>query len=230
MTDPRSPGSQSRRQFLRATAAFAAVGAAAQTGVRLSSAEPPHRPPLTSPDAPIPRLMAGNQRYVANRQTSHDFVALRHQTEEQQQPFAAVLACADSRVPVEVIFDQSIGDVFVTRVAGNIATSEIIGSLEYGVAVLGVSAILVLGHSHCGALKAAVANEDAPGQITSLYPHLRAAVEKCGGNVEAAIAANARIQAELLRNASTVIRQAVTAGKLTVASGVYDLGSGVVSI
>ena len=109
--------------------------------------------------------MAGNQRFAANHLTAcgHDLAALREHTVEKQEPFAAVLACADSRVPVELVFDQSIGRLFVTRVAGNVASPEIIASLEYGVAVLGISALVVLGHRNCGAVKAALKGESAAG-------------------------------------------------------------------
>jgi len=133
-------------------------------------------------------------------------------------------------VPVELVFDQTIGHIFVTRVAGNIVTPEIIASLEYGVAVLGVKALLVLGHSSCGAVKAAMKADTVPGQISALYPHIRQAVEQSGGNFDKAIEANAKIQAELLRTSSTVIREAVKAGKLKVEAGVYDLASGKVAL
>jgi carbonic anhydrase len=149
---------------------------------------------------------------------------------EKQEPFAAVLSCADSRVPVELVFDQTIGHLFVTRVAGNLVTPEIIGSLEYGVAVLGVKVLLVLGHTSCGALKAAMKADAVPGQISSLYPHLRRAVEQSGGNLDGAIKANAQIQAELLRTSSPVIRDAVKAGQLKVEAGVYDLATGKVTL
>jgi carbonic anhydrase len=141
-----------------------------------------------------------------------------------------VLSCADSRVPVELIFDQTIGHIFVTRVAGNMVTPEIIASLEYGVAVLGVEVLLVLGHSACGAVKAAMKADAVPGQISSLYPHLRQAVEQSGGDVDKAIVANAKIQADLLRTSSPVIRDAIKAGKLKVESGVYDLATGKVTM
>jgi len=149
---------------------------------------------------------------------------------DKQEPFAAVLSCADSRVPVELIFDQTIGHIFVTRVAGNMVTPEIIASLEYGVAVLGVEVLLVLGHSACGAVKAAMKADAVPGQISSLYPHLRQAVEQSGGDVDKAIVANAKIQADLLRTSSPVIREAIKAGKLKVESGVYDLATGKVTM
>jgi carbonic anhydrase len=131
---------------------------------------------------------------------------------------------------VELIFDQTIGHIFVTRVAGNFVTPEIIGSLEYGVAVLGVKALLVLGHSGCGAVKAALKADTVPGQISTLYPPLRQAVEQSDGNFEKAIETNAKIQAELLRTSSTVIRDAVRAGKVEVAAGVYDLATGKVGL
>ena len=104
---------------------------------------------------------------VAIQPTSieHDLTILREHTADKQEPFAGVLACADSRVPVELVFDQTIGHLFVTRVAGNIVTPEVIASLEYGVAVLGIKALLVLGHNGCGAVKAAMKANAAPGQI-----------------------------------------------------------------
>lgn len=154
----------------------------------------------------------------------------KQRTAEKQEPFAALLGCADSRVPVELVFDQTIGQLFVVRIAGNIVTSEIIASLEYGVAALGVSAMVVLGHSQCGAVKAALKTESEPGQISALYAHLRAAVELSGGNVDKAVALNAAQQASLLRTSSTVIRQALDAGKLKVESGVYDLRTGRVAM
>lgn len=160
----------------------------------------------------------------------HDLTILKERTVGKQEPFAAVLACADSRVPVELVFDQTIGHIFVTRVAGNIVTPEIIASLEYGVAVLGVKALLILGHSSCGAVKAAMKADTVLGQISTLYPHLRQAVEQSGGNFDKAIEANAKIQAELLRTSSTVIRDAVQADKLKVEAGVYDLATGKVSL
>jgi carbonic anhydrase len=183
------------------------------------------------PDAAIQRLLDGNRRYVANRLTAENNLgALRKQTAETQHPFAGVLACADSRVPVELVFDQSIGQIFVTRIAGNVVTPEIIASLEYAVAELAINAILVLGHTNCGAVKAAMKLETVPGQISALYPHLRAAVGASGGDLARAVAANARVQAELLRTSSTVIRDADTAGRLAVVAGVYDLETGGVAL
>jgi carbonic anhydrase len=141
-----------------------------------------------------------------------------------------VLSCADSRVPVEIAFDQTIGHVFVSRVAGNIATSEIIASLEYGAAVLGTKAILVLGHGSCGAVKAAIDGKAVPGQISQLYAPLREAVDAAGGVLDAAIRQNARIQAHLLATASPLLGGLMHEGKLKIAAGYYDLGSGAVTL
>ena len=221
-----------RRQFLQAVLSSAVVGVAIQTGIELATPEKLRAQTNLSPDAARQQLLAGNQRFAANQLTSidHDLVILKEHTVSKQEPFAAVLACADSRVPVELVFDQTIGHIFVTRVAGNIVTPEIIASLEYSVAVLGVKTILVLGHSSCGAVKAAMKADTVPGQISSLYPHLRQAVEQSGGNFDNAIEGNTRIQAELLRTSSTVIRDAVKAAKLNVEAGVYDLATGKVTL
>lgn len=222
----------SRRQLLRSIVAGAGAGLG---GVTLLDATLPRAldaQTTLSPDGAVRELVAGNQRSVANQLTSvqADLEVLRNHTVDKQEPFAAILACADSRVPVELIFDQTIGRLFVTRIAGNLVTPEIIASLEYAVAVLGVKAILVLGHSNCGAVKAAMKADSVPGQISALYSPLHRAVEHSGGDLRRAISANANVQAELLRTSSTVIREAVSATKLTVVSAVYDLASGKASL
>jgi carbonic anhydrase len=177
-------------------------------------------------------LLEGNKRYVEQHLTSFndDLSILREKTVEKQQPFAAVLSCADSRVPVEIAFDQTIGHIFVNRVAGNLATSEIVASLEYGVAVLGTKAILVLGHGDCGAVKAAIEGKEVPGQISQLYAPIRPAVDAAGGGLDAAIRDNAKIQAHLLATASPLFAGLIAAGKLKIAAGYYDLASGAVSV
>ena len=220
-----------RRRFIQTLFSGAVIGVAAQAGIE--SATPYlYSQTSLSPDAVLQALLAGNQRFAANRLISieHDLSVLRERTINKQEPFASVLACADSRVPVELIFDQTIGHIFVTRVAGNIVTPEIIASLEYSVAVLGIKSVLVLGHSGCGAVKAALKSDSAPGQISALYPHLRQAVEESDGSFEKAIEINAKIQASLLRNSSTVISGALKAGKFNVEAGVYDLATGKVTL
>jgi len=229
---PSSSSEVDRRKFLHGALSGAVVGLGARATFGLPSAGSRPLQSNLSPDAALQELIAGNKRFAANQLTSiaHDLVILKEHTVEKQEPFAAVLSCADSRVPVELVFDQTIGHIFVTRVAGNIVTPEIIGSLEYGVAVLGIKALLILGHTSCGAVKAAMKADSVPGQISVLYKHLQPAVERSNGKVDQAIEANARIQAELLRSSSTVIRDAIKADKLKVAAGVYDLSTGVVTL
>ncbi len=185
-----------------------------------------------TPDTALAELMDGNKRFTSGKLTAHDhdLAILKQHTEEKQEPFAAVLSCADSRVPVELVFDQSIGHIFVTRVAGNIITPEIIGSLEYGAAVLGTKVILVMGHANCGAVSAAIKGKEVPGQISALFPHIQPAVDQAGTNLEAATKANAKIQATLLSEASTVISSMVKEGKVKVVAGYYDLGTGAVTL
>ena len=198
----------------------------------LLAAPPARAQTVLAPEAALDRLMAGNARFVSGRLASFgaDLDILKQQTVAKQEPFAAVLSCADSRVPVELVFDQSIGHVFVARIAGNVCTPEIIASLEYGAAVLGTAAIVVLGHSGCGAVKATIEAKSVPGQISALYAPLRPAVERAGVDLEAAIRANAQIQADLLRTASPVIAELVRRGKMKVVAAYYDLGSGKVSL
>lgn len=218
-----------RRAFLRTAAAGALAGVVPVDLLVIPTNARP-APPHT-PDAALQDLLAGNARFVSNHVTPpQNLKALRAQTVDKQQPFAAVLACADSRCPVELVFDQSIGCVFVTRIAGNVVTPEIIASLEYAVAELGVGAIMVLGHSGCGAVKAAMNSEGVPGQISALYPHLRPAIDASGGSVPKAVEANAKLQADLLRTSSTVVRDAIAKGTLKVAPAVYDLASGRVTM
>ena len=177
-------------------------------------------------------LLAGNNRFTSGRLTAfdQDLKILKQATAERQEPFAAVLSCADSRVPVEIIFDQSIGHIFVTRVAGNVVTPEMIASLEYGAVVLGAKVVLVMGHANCGAVKAAMQGKETPGQISALYRHFQPALDQAGSNLDLAIKSNAKIQSELLRKGSTVISSLVKDNKIKVAAAYYDISKGGVTL
>jgi carbonic anhydrase len=222
----------SRRLFLRAAVGGTLAGLVTVAGAELAAPRLALAQSNLSPTAALQELMDGNQRFTSGRLTAHeqDLAILKRNTVEKQEPFAALLSCADSRVPVELVFDQSIGHIFVTRVAGNFVTPEIIASLEYGAVVLGTKVILVMGHGNCGAVKATIQGKEVPGQISALFPHIQPAVDQAGPDLEAATKANARIQASLLREASTVISSLVKDGKLMVVSGYYDVASGAVSI
>lgn len=218
----------SRRVFLASSASLVAASA---FGFGITP-EPLYAQSSLTPDEALKELMDGNERFVSDRMTSfeHDLKILKKHNADKQEPFAAVLSCADSRVPVELIFDQTIGHIFVARVAGNMVTPEIIASLEYGAAVLGTKVIVVLGHAGCGAVKATIENKEVPGQISALYPHIRPAVEKAGPDLNAAIKTNAEMQASLLRKSSSVIAPMVKDNKLKVVAGVYAIATGKVTL
>jgi carbonic anhydrase len=185
-----------------------------------------------TPDEALRRLMEGNERFASDTMANlgQSLNILRQHTVERQEPFATVLSCSDSRVPVELVFDQTIGQLFVARVAGNFVTQEILGSLEYGAAVLGTKVILVLGHSSCGAVTATMQGSEVPGQISSLFKHIQPAVDASGGNLEKAVKENARMQADLLAKSSRVLSGLVQVGKLKILAGYYDLATGTVKL
>lgn len=222
----------SRRRFLQIGSGGALAGLVAAAGLEIAAPQAALAQSKLSPDAALQELMDGNKRFASGRMTSfeQDLAMLKQNTVEKQEPFASVLSCADSRVPVELIFDQTIGHVFVNRVAGNILTPEIIGSIEYGAAVLGTKVILVMGHGSCGAVKAAIYGKEVPGQISSLFPHIQPAVDQAGHDLEPAIKANAKIQAALLRESSPVIAGLVKEGKVNVVAGYYDIANGNVTV
>jgi len=228
-----SPGPHlSRRGFLGRAALASAAGLLPAAAIELALAPVARAQSQLTAEQALHELVDGNQRFVEQRMTSFaaDLAVLKQKTAGKQEPFAAVLACADSRMPVELIFDQSIGHLFVVRVAGNVATGEMIASLEYGAAVLGTKAIMVLGHSNCGAVKAAIAGKAVPGQISGLYRYIRPAVDQAGTEVDAVGRANAKIQATTLREASPVLAELIKAGSLEIVAGFYDLASGKIEI
>jgi carbonic anhydrase len=189
----------------------------------------------SDPEAALDELIAGNRRFTSGHTAPHRRdLALLQQMMEKQEPFAAILSCADSRVPVEVVFDQTIGQLFVTRVAGNMVTAEIMASLEYAVAILGTHTILVMGHSRCGAVTAAIQaaanqSQQVPGQISALFPHIAPAVKQAGPEVEPTVRANALLQAARLKE-SPLLAAMIEQGKLIIATGYFDLSTGAVTL
>ena len=185
-----------------------------------------------SPSEAMTILTQGNDRFQAKRLMSleEDLQILRDNTVEEQKPFAAILSCADSRVPVELVFDQTIGHLFVVRVAGNLATPPTIASLEYGAAVLGVKVMLVIGHRNCGAVKATMGAKPVPGQISSLYQYIHPALK--AGEMDANLASreNAKYQTELLRASSPVLASLIKEGKMSLGAAYYDVATGKVEM
>ena len=220
-----------RREFLK----LAAWSLAGLTSTSARAMYQPQRDTIQRPETPdraLSLLAEGNQRYLAQKLISfqEDLDILKADSEEHQEPFAAVLSCADSRVPVELVFDQSIGHVFVVRVAGNVATPDTIASLEYGAAVLGVKALLVLGHTNCGAVKATIAGKAVPGQISTLYQYIHPAIAGANGDLTTASRQNAMLQASILRDASPVLGDLVKQKKLAIRAAMYDVGNGKVTM
>ena len=230
----------SRRRFLGTAAALGALGGlglASGEGVvgNAHAADLPAAGPDSkmTPDEALAEIMAGNARFVAGKPVAHqhDLRIIRDRAAEGQWPTVGVLACADSRVPVEMVFDEPIGRLFTCRIAGNITTPEIIGSLEYGVAVLGLKAIVVMGHSSFGAVKSAIDNPEVPGQISSLFPSLLPAIYLSESKDPTTVTrTNAIVQTATLINASPVIESAVKSGNLKVVPAVYDVGTSKVEL
>lgn len=222
-----------RRTMVRALAGGAGLLAAGGALPPLAAMTAPAWVPAPDPATPAEalRLLAeGNRRFVSGSITAPNRnMARLREVAPRQTPFAAFLGCADSRVPIEIVFDQGFGDIFVTRIAGNVADPAIIGSLEFGTLVLGAKVLYVLGHTRCGAVQATAAGAEVPGQISTLYQHIRPATKAAKGDVEAAIRENVRLQAGILAEASPVISRLVKEEKLLIAGGVYDLSTGVVT-
>jgi carbonic anhydrase len=187
-----------------------------------------HAAPSVSPDAALARLKAGNQRFAhAATSSGKPTAALRAETAKGQHPFAIIVGCADSRTAPEIIFDQTIGDLFVVRTAGNLVDDYALGSIEYGVEHLGARLIVVLGHQNCGAVQAALAGGDAPGHIHSLVSAIQPAVQatkgKAGDPLANAIHENDALVAEKIRKKA---RFGELAAQVQVVEGYYDLHTG----
>ncbi|MBD1867348.1 carbonic anhydrase [Cyanobacteria bacterium FACHB-471] len=207
-----------------------------RTQVAQASGSTPYTSSSTlTPDEALTKLMEGNQRFVTNRRLNPNQDSVRiSQVATGQAPFAAILGCADSRVVSEMVFDQGIGDLFVVRVAGNIAITEGIASEEFAVGVLGAPLLVVLGHERCGAVQAALeVGTELPGVIESLVYAIRPAVGasegQSGDRLTNAIKENVRLQVQRLQT-SSVIANAVEQGKLKVVGAYYDLDTGEVSL
>jgi carbonic anhydrase len=222
-----------RSEFLASAAALAAYGAASlPAGAAPAAAQP-------TPLEALHMLQAGNARFAGGTATHHlEVEARRTAAIAGQQPFALVLSCSDSRVPPEVVFDQGIGSLFVVRVAGNYATSDGIGSFEYAIAHFHSPLLFVLGHSNCGAVKAALDavnyNQKIGGDlgvvVAGVKPAIYASEKQPGDHFENAIKANVRNAISNIASASPIVREAVAAGKLRLVGGEYAFDTGKVTM
>jgi len=187
-----------------------------------------------TPDQVLEKLVAGNDRFVNQKRTKRNQDQNRlTEVAQGQEPFAAILGCADSRVPAEIVFDQGLGDLFVCRVAGNIATPEEIGSLEFGTLVLGAKVLMVMGHERCGAVKAAIKGGELPGQIGSLIKSIDIGTVTPKSDdlnsLEKAAKANVSHQVEVLKK-SPVLSDLIAKGQLKIVGSYYDLDTGKISL
>ncbi|HEY2162072.1 MAG TPA: carbonic anhydrase [Solirubrobacteraceae bacterium] len=220
-------GSSSKASSSSTTTTTATTGAAA-----------PH--PQT-PDEALQVLQEGNQRYINGQLELRDFSPVAEQSASKQAPFAAIITCADSRISPSLVFDTIGGNLFVSRIAGNSVDTGTLGSTEYAVAVLGVKLLMVLGHSNCGAVDAALgvasgkksyppAKYGAIGPVVDLIVPTVKALPPDKRNLPDAIVANAHDQAKILASKEPIIAPAVKSGQIKVLAGVYDIASGQVSL
>lgn len=193
------------------------------------------------PNAVLADLMQGNERFINNNMDAVDHGALVQQTTTGQYPKAVILSCIDSRVPVEIVFDQAIGDVFVARVAGNFENVDILGSMEYSCKVAGSKLVFVLGHESCGAVKAACDGVEL-GNITALLDNILPAVKVSSATVEgesnssnkdfvaATVANNVKLTMDRIREKSPILREMEANGEIQIVGGVYMLSTGKVEL
>jgi carbonic anhydrase len=179
-------------------------------------------------------LEAGNRRFLDGKAVAHTWQRekVAKTGVEGQSPSIGVLTCADSRIPVEMIFDMGVGDLFVCRNAGGFDTPEVNGTFEYGVAALGVHTLLVLGHTRCGAVMATLEGKPLPGNMSRLTDALRPGIGAIRGNlskdgkVNAAVEAVVRFQMRALIDTSEILADAHKQGKLRIIGGIYDVDTG----
>jgi carbonic anhydrase len=189
---------------------------------------------ITDPGEALDSLMAGNSRFTSGQMRTHDHLTAQQRGIHGQRPYAAIIRCADSRVAPEIVFDQTLGELFICGVAGNVPTPEIVASLEYAVGVLGSPLVVVMGHTNCGAVEAAIKHEnsitDLPGQLPGLIAEIMPACVAAHGaedRLAAAVELNVRNGVNRLHGDSTVIAEAVEKRRCRVVGGVYDLTTGV---
>ncbi len=183
-----------------------------------------------TPEKALNLLKEGNQRFVAKKKEQRDLLEQVAQTSSGQYPFAVVLGCVDSRVPLELVFDLGIGDIFGVRIAGNISNEDILGSMEFATKVVGSKHILVLGHTSCGAVKGAYDAVEL-GNLTGLVNKIKPAVEAVGpeGTVDEIAQKNVELTIEEILKNSPLLKEMADNGEIGISGGMYDVSTGKVS-
>jgi carbonic anhydrase len=236
---PPSLASISRRRLIGGAATL--LAASALTFGRARAAEPPSAdaPNAIAPAEALDRLMQGNARYVAGESVCRDYSVGRAERVAVQYPIVAVLSCSDSRVAPELAFDQGPGEVFVVRVAGNFVNPDGLASFEYAVKFLGAPLLMVLGHTNCGAVDAAVKvvkeRAELPGHLPELVASIEPAVIAAHGKhpsdlVAATIEENVRLNVKRLIDDTPILSDALAAKKIAISGGVYDIATGKVNL
>lgn len=189
-----------------------------------------------TPKQALEELREGNARFVAGAPLHRDFPAQVKATASGQYPFAVVLSCLDSRQPIEIVFDQGIGDIFSARVAGNVLNDDILGSMEFACKVSGAKLIAVIGHSNCGAIKGAVDDVEL-GNLTGLLAKIKPAIDAVPADVQprtsknyafvnAVAEENVRLVMKEIRERSPILREMLDQGEIGLVGGMYDLSTG----
>jgi len=192
-----------------------------------------------TPEAVLNDLMEGNKRFTENKMHQRNYASQIEKTSGGQWPQAVVLGCIDSRVPVETVFDQGVGDIFTARVAGNFENTDILGSMEYSCKVAGSKLVMVLGHEACGAVKAACDHVEL-GNITYLLSNIQPAVEttKTDGErsskndsfVAGVVENNVKLTMERIRGKSPILKEMEDKGEIKIVGGVYSISTGKVTL
>ncbi|MFV9474271.1 carbonic anhydrase family protein [Advenella sp. RU8] len=238
---PDIPQNQARRNWLKISAG---AGAALATGLSVipatasaASLTQEQRDAMT-PDQVIAMLREGNERFRSGKMQSHDFLAQKRMTATGQYPAAVILSCIDSRAPGEIIFDTGIGDAFGARIAGNISTPDLIGSMEFACAVAGAKLVLVMGHTSCGAIAGAIGGVQL-GNLTGLLEQITPAVaattytgERNSSNrefVDAVAKQNVLMTIENIRKKSPVLDGLEKEGRIKIVGSMYNLSNGEVT-
>jgi carbonic anhydrase len=230
--------SMTRRGALGLTVSALAAGLVVPQAMAANDKPSPKPQNIIAPDSALDRLMKGNSRYVAGVSLRHDFRHEREALSTGQNPFAAVLSCADSRIAPEYCFDTARGDLFVCRIAGNFASDEMIASLEYAVQVLNAPLIMVLGHEACGAVDATIKSikdgSTLPGHLPSLVAAIKPAIDAVqgqGGDLLAnATRRNVTLNVERLKSATPILSAFANDNKIRLVGGVYELKTGRVQL
>jgi carbonic anhydrase len=189
-------------------------------------------PQINTPDDALAQLKEGNQRFIDGKLINTNYKQQMEETKDDQHPHSVILSCLDSRVPPEIIFDQGIGNIFVSRVAGNIEDEYVLGSLEYATKLKGSKLIVVLGHNHCGAVKGCIDNAQL-GNLTPLVDHIKPAITGDTSNKEQMIDETGKNNVKLtiahILAKSPVISDLVKENKVKIVGAYYDVSSGIVT-